>query len=170
MMKQSSIDHNMRSSDIIDLTQENNTINSHRFGSDYETMLKTVNSLGSFNSSENYNNYNRSKELCHLDRGFKSTIFKGNNWSSIEPIYNGNTIILEKRNKSYYQNQSRISQASIPNQTFLSRESMNLTPQLLSPDTEQVSKQRPAAQQKNKVNMPVSRNSKNVLSKQRLTS
>ena len=138
----------MRSSDIIDFTQENNTINSNRFGSDCDGMLKTVNSLGSFNSSENYNIYNRSKELCHLDRGFKSGIFKGNNCSSIEPVYSGSTIILEKKNKSYNHNQSRISQASMPNQTFLSRESMNLTPQLLSPDIDQANKSKQNIEQK----------------------
>ena len=47
-LKQSSVETGLKSSEGIDFTQQNNTINSNKVGSDYENMLKTVNSFGSF--------------------------------------------------------------------------------------------------------------------------
>lgn len=164
LLKQSSIDPNLRLSDMIDLTQENYNVNSGRFGSDYEAMLKTMNSFGSFTNSDHYHNQ-RSRELFHLDQQKNSRIFKANNCSSIEPIYNANTIILEKKSRSYQVNQSKISQSS--NVNLLSRQSMNLTPQLLSPDVEETDKPSVLPQ---KVRNPASRNIKNLLSKQRVNS
>jgi hypothetical protein len=48
LLKQSSVETGLKFSEGIDFTQQNNTINSNRFGSDYENTLKTVNSFGSF--------------------------------------------------------------------------------------------------------------------------
>lgn len=172
-LKASSIERNMKSTDGIDFTQDNNTINSNRVGSDYETMLKTVNSFGSFNISGNCIPYSQKPQECsRIEKYQKNRIFYPQNCSSIEPVYSCSTLPLEKA-KSYPVNQSRISQLSIPGSIVLSRESMNLTPQLQSPDVNINSSkttQRKKGVSKSKHQMPLSRNHKNLLSKQKMQS
>jgi hypothetical protein len=103
-------------------------------GSEYEVLLKTVNSFGSFNNSGHYMNHPaQSQDSICSGRLQRSRIYKAQNSSSIDPGYNISTIILEKA-KSYPVNQNRVSQMSNASNMMLSRESMHLTPQFQSPD------------------------------------
>lgn len=103
-------------------------------GSEYEVLLKTVNSFGSFNNSGHYMNHPaQSQDSICSGKLQRSRIYKAQNSSSIDPGYNISTIILEKA-KSYPVNQNRVSQMSNASNMMLSRESMHLTPQFQSPD------------------------------------
>lgn len=91
----------------------------------------------------------------------------------VEPVYNTSQIKLEKAKSYPINNQSRMSQNSMHGSIILPRESMNLTPQLQSPDvninsTKTTYRQRGNSKSKNQ--MPQSRNHKNMLSKNKMQS
>lgn len=173
LLNNTSQERNLKSSEGIDFTQQNYTINSNKFGSDYETMLKTANSFGSFNNSVQHNvNSSGNNGSSIIDKLKKNRIVNVQNTSAIEPIYNMNTIML-KKNQSYPMSSSRVSQVSIQNSNTISRESMKLTPQLQNPDvyvnsTKATDKFRQA--QRRKVQVTVSRNKKNTLSQYNISS
>ena len=124
--KQPSVERKLRSIDRTDCYYENNTMNSNRIASDYENMLRTANSFGSFNNSGQYiPQYPQSSRMESLK---KNKILLAH--YAKEPVYTSNTILLEKKPNSYPMNNSQASMGSM----VMSRESMNLTPQLLSPD------------------------------------
>lgn len=121
----------MKSIEGINLTQENNTLNSHRMAEDYEMMLKTVNSFNSFNNSGHYiPQYPQRQNSSRIDLLQQNRVYNAQNFSSYEPVHISNTSLLNKKSKSYPMNNSQVSLNSI----IISRESMNLTPQLQSPD------------------------------------
>lgn len=131
IINQPSLERNMKSIEGINLTQENNTLNSHRMAEDYEMMLKTVNSFNSFNNSGHYiPQYPQRQNSSRIDLLQQNRVYNAQNFSSYEPVHISNTSLLNKKSKSYPMNNSQVSLNSI----IISRESMNLTPQLQSPD------------------------------------
>lgn len=164
LLKQSSMERHMKSSERMDFTQENNILHSNRLGSDYETMLKTANSSVSINNSGSFRKLPQYQEPKQIEITGRSKLFKGANCSSIEPVYNVKTIVLEKKSNSNY-NKPYLK----TNSTVLSRESMNLTPQLLSPDIQNESIRNPVKSTKQKStyrggHINISRNHQNTLS------
>jgi hypothetical protein len=131
MLNQPSLERNMKSVEWIDLTHENNTINSYRMAEDYEMMLKTVNSFGSFNNSGLYiPQYPQRQNSSRIDLLQQNRVYNAQKSIAFEPVHIANIALLEKKARSYPMNNSQASLQSV----VVSRESMNLTPQLQSPD------------------------------------
>ena len=131
IINQPSLERNMKSVEGIDLTQENNTLNSHRMVEDYEMMLRTVTSNNSFNNSGHYvPQYPQRQNSSRIDLLQQNRVYNAQNTSSFEPVYISKIGLLDKKSKSYPMNNSQASLHSM----VMSRESMNLTPQLQIPD------------------------------------
>ena len=141
-------------------------------------MQKTQNSLNSF-----YQNETSMQKSYHISRmnaekyNHNTFMSQYSNSSSVEPAYSVNAISLNK-NCGSKTHQNRVSQKIIPIQGILSRESMNLTPQLQSPDVVNTSRNQSSSiiihkTQKESVKLPygsTSRNGKNLLMRSKMLS
>jgi len=125
----------MKSTDNANITQENNMNTSNRICSEHDPMLKTMNSFGSFYQNEHSTQQSHYSNKRLIEKLRSNRILRHPEWNSTDPIHSSGTIRLEKKVSNSSKNNIRVGQKSIPIQRILTRESMNLTPQLQSPDT-----------------------------------
>ena len=177
--KQQSHDPNVRLNDFGPIGKENYMNMSNRVNSEYELSQKTIHSINSFYQNESIAQkpYFAQKDVMHHIKASRSKN-KYSNSSSIEPAYSVNAITLNK-NHSCHSNHSRVSQRTIPIQSILPRETMNLKPQFQSPDVvintsrnqnSSIIIQKNMKVSSNGFNTGVSRNGKNALVKSKIMS
>lgn len=149
------MERNLKSVERTNITNESQGNQYYKNSYEYETMLKTVNSFGSFNTSNHWiPQYPQKPHLSRIESMQLNRISaQDQNTSTFEQVpSNKNTLLLQKSSKSY---PTHLHPQNSNPSLLLSRESMNLTPQLQIPSETPVQNKENTCLNSNKPQFPL---------------